>query len=36
VPFCAYNTLYRDGFLKLPVLADQSIRPSKIGLTLRS
>jgi len=24
VPFCAYNTLYRDGFLKLPPLADSS------------
>ena len=23
VPFCAYNTLYRDGFLKLPPLATE-------------
>ena len=22
VPFCAYNTLYRDGFVPLPPLAD--------------
>jgi uncharacterized radical SAM superfamily Fe-S cluster-containing enzyme len=27
VPFCAYNTLYRDGFLTLPPLAD-SVRRS--------
>jgi 7,8-dihydro-6-hydroxymethylpterin dimethyltransferase len=27
VPFCAYNTLYRDGFLTLPPLAD-SVRHS--------
>ena len=26
VPFCAYNTLYRDGFLTLPPLADQARR----------
>jgi uncharacterized radical SAM superfamily Fe-S cluster-containing enzyme len=32
VPFCAYNTLYRDGFLKLPPLRD-SVRASH-SLTL--
>jgi uncharacterized radical SAM superfamily Fe-S cluster-containing enzyme len=24
VPFCAYNTLYRDGYLKLPPLAEEN------------
>jgi hypothetical protein len=27
VPFCAYNTLYRDGHLPLPPLADAQRRP---------
>ena len=26
VPFCAYNTLYRDGFVALPPLADEVSR----------
>ncbi len=25
VPFCAYNTLYRDGFLTLPPLVEEPI-----------
>jgi len=36
VPFCAYNTLYRDGHLKLPELVDAPARTGKIGLVLRS
>jgi uncharacterized radical SAM superfamily Fe-S cluster-containing enzyme len=28
VPFCAYNTLYRDGHVPLPPLADEPARPS--------
>jgi uncharacterized radical SAM superfamily Fe-S cluster-containing enzyme len=28
VPFCAYNTLYRDGFAALPPLADEPVRQS--------
>jgi uncharacterized radical SAM superfamily Fe-S cluster-containing enzyme len=28
VPFCAYNTLYRDGHVKLPPLADAVASPS--------
>jgi uncharacterized radical SAM superfamily Fe-S cluster-containing enzyme len=28
VPFCAYNTLYRDGHVPLPPLADEAARPS--------
>ena len=27
VPFCAYNTLYRDGHVPLPPLADAARRP---------
>jgi uncharacterized radical SAM superfamily Fe-S cluster-containing enzyme len=27
VPFCAYNTLYRDGHVPLPPLADEPARP---------
>jgi hypothetical protein len=27
VPFCAYNTLYRDGFVPLPALVDAVRRP---------
>jgi len=36
VPFCAYNTLYRDGHLKLPELVDAPARTGKIGLVMRS
>jgi uncharacterized radical SAM superfamily Fe-S cluster-containing enzyme len=28
VPFCAYNTLYRDGHVLLPPLADEEARPA--------
>jgi uncharacterized radical SAM superfamily Fe-S cluster-containing enzyme len=28
VPFCAYNTLYRDGHVPLPPLADEAARPA--------
>jgi 7,8-dihydro-6-hydroxymethylpterin dimethyltransferase len=28
VPFCAYNTLYRDGHVPLPPLADEEARPA--------
>jgi hypothetical protein len=35
VPFCAYNTLYRDGFLPLPPLAETQ-RPATRSLTLVS
>jgi hypothetical protein len=28
VPFCAYNTLYRDGHVPLPPLADEEDRPA--------
>ena len=38
VPFCAYNTLYRDGHVPLPSLADAAAdvngRPKVIGLAL--
>jgi uncharacterized radical SAM superfamily Fe-S cluster-containing enzyme len=34
VPFCAYNTLYRDGFVPLPPLADTSAAPARRPLTL--
>ena len=39
VPFCAYNTLYRDGTVPLPPLADVATvngvaRPRTIGLTM--
>jgi uncharacterized radical SAM superfamily Fe-S cluster-containing enzyme len=36
VPFCAYNTLYRDGHVPLPQLADAKkiARPDKISLSL--
>jgi uncharacterized radical SAM superfamily Fe-S cluster-containing enzyme len=34
VPFCAYNTLYRDGRLKLPALADQTIEPARRSLAV--
>jgi hypothetical protein len=27
VPFCAYNTLYRDGFVPLPPLAEEAAAP---------
>jgi hypothetical protein len=33
VPFCAYNTLYRDGFVPLPPLADGAA-PGRRPLTL--
>jgi hypothetical protein len=33
VPFCAYNTLYRDGFVPLPPLADE-VRRAARPLTL--
>jgi len=29
VPFCAYNTLYRDGFVPLPPLADEPARAAR-------
>jgi uncharacterized radical SAM superfamily Fe-S cluster-containing enzyme len=32
VPFCAYNTLYRDGHLKLPPLAE--VQPARNGTPL--
>ena len=32
VPFCAYNTLYRDGHVPLPPLAD--VQHQKQSLTL--
>ena len=35
VPFCAYNTLYRDGFVPLPPLADE-VRHAARPLTLVS
>ena len=31
VPFCAYNTLYRDGFVPLPPLADAVRRPLSLA-----
>jgi hypothetical protein len=36
VPFCAYNTLYRDGHVPLPPLADAAPaeQPRALGLTL--
>ena len=37
VPFCAYNTLYRDGHVPLPPLAEAQVlarRPRAIGLTM--
>jgi 7,8-dihydro-6-hydroxymethylpterin dimethyltransferase len=36
VPFCAYNTLYRDGFVPLPPLVDEAKRAasSRMGLSL--
>jgi uncharacterized radical SAM superfamily Fe-S cluster-containing enzyme len=36
VPFCAYNTLYRDGHVPLPPLADTTCAPAdqRVGLTL--
>jgi uncharacterized radical SAM superfamily Fe-S cluster-containing enzyme len=36
VPFCAYNTLYRDGHVPLPPLADSAriTRPEKVSLSL--
>jgi uncharacterized radical SAM superfamily Fe-S cluster-containing enzyme len=33
VPFCAYNTLYRDGFVPLPPLADAVRRPLSLVTT---
>ena len=33
VPFCAYNTLYRDGHVPLPPLAE-SVRPRTQSLTM--
>ncbi len=36
VPFCAYNTLYRDGHVPLPPLADAvpATRPRTVGLSM--
>jgi uncharacterized radical SAM superfamily Fe-S cluster-containing enzyme len=35
VPFCAYNTLYRDGYVKLPALKDvRHTAASKVSLAL--
>lgn len=36
VPFCAYNTLYRDGHVPLPALAEKETQVGKIGLALLS
>jgi uncharacterized radical SAM superfamily Fe-S cluster-containing enzyme len=36
VPFCAYNTLYRDGFLTLPPLADATVSQPVRSLTMVS
>jgi uncharacterized radical SAM superfamily Fe-S cluster-containing enzyme len=35
VPFCAYNTLYRDGFVPLPPLAGAAARPHSLPLVSR-
>ena len=32
VPFCAYNTLYRDGFVPLPPLADAERQKQSLTL----
>ena len=32
VPFCAYNTLYRDGFVPLPPLADAERQKQALNL----
>src|SRR5438093_10575018 len=35
VPFCAYNTLYRDGHIKLPPLADtHTVAPARRSLVM--
>jgi len=34
VPFCAYNTLYRDGRLKLPPLVDHETVPPRRSLAM--
>jgi tetraether lipid synthase len=35
VPFCAYNTLYRDGHVPLPPLVDETVaRPAAVSLPL--
>lgn len=34
VPFCTYNTLYRDGHVPLPPLADRPPAPARKSLTL--
>jgi hypothetical protein len=34
VPFCAYNTLYRDGHVPLPPLADQGRAPRTRSLAV--
>jgi hypothetical protein len=34
VPFCAYNTLYRDGHVPLPPLADESAARAAVALPL--
>ena len=36
VPFCAYNTLYRDGHVPLPPLADSVAVAPRQSLTLVS
>jgi 7,8-dihydro-6-hydroxymethylpterin dimethyltransferase len=36
VPFCAYNTLYRDGRVPLPPLADQITQTTQIALPVMS
>ncbi len=33
IPFCAYNTLYRDGFVPLPPLVDR-VATARVGLPL--
>ena len=35
VPFCAYNTLYRDGHVSLPALADEARAPHPLTLVSR-
>ncbi len=34
VPFCAYNTLYRDGFVPLPPLADRATTVDRVALPI--
>ncbi|MFO0936818.1 MAG: radical SAM protein [Gemmataceae bacterium] len=36
VPFCTYNTLYRDGHVPLPPLADRPAAPARVSLSVTS